>query len=90
VKTNREMLSLSGSKGGKAPKHKWTEEASMRWLIRRILATYPLTLLQRCCLCGKLGVREGIHSYMGVGYKGRYYTRGKTCMNCFIDLLTEK
>jgi len=62
----------------------------MKWLIYRILATYPFTLLQRCCLCGRLGVKESIHSYMGMGHKDKHYTHGKICMNCLIDLLVEE
>lgn len=55
---------------------------NLRWLLRKVWAHKPLTFLQRCCICGKFGVKVGIHSYMS----GK--TRGKICWNCELDLIT--
>jgi len=49
---------------------------------RKLWAKFPLTLLQRCCICDKFGVKAGVHSYWGNG------KQGKICWRCTIDMLT--
>ena len=61
----------------------------MNHIIRKILTTRLFSKFQRCCICYKLGVQNSIHSYMGID-KNEKRTTGKTCRNCFIDMLTEK
>lgn len=56
----------------------------MRWKLRKLLAHKPFTWLQRCCLCKKLGVQSGIHSFMTKDIEG------KICRRCEINLLSEE
>lgn len=66
--------------GGKDKKELIVTE--IKWTLRKIWAHKPFVWLQRCCICGKLGVKTGIHSY----WHGE--TQGKICQSCEIDMLT--
>jgi len=55
----------------------------MRWKIRKLWAMRPFVWFQRCCICGRFGVKQGIHSYMTADIEG------KICMNCLLDMVTE-